>query len=172
MSHLHLTKQALVCFRWPNSTPFSGHQLPKTRAYGPSPASPPCLPNEDPILPQDTLSLCAVISVMLAVKVARSNEKVSRAHLPTYMFLPQGADCHCSPGSPWAKATFSIPTEPTLCPIFCSIASTLPFLVSAPFCPQKLFCILLLQTMLPHPMDAARPHGTLAMGHVSKLMQY
>jgi hypothetical protein len=43
MSYLRLTREALRCFRWPNSPPFSGHQHHKTKPpLGLSSATLPC----------------------------------------------------------------------------------------------------------------------------------
>jgi hypothetical protein len=42
MAYLRWAREAFLCFRWPNSPPFSGLQHPKTKPpYGVSPASPP-----------------------------------------------------------------------------------------------------------------------------------
>jgi hypothetical protein len=109
MSYLHLTRQALVCFRWPNSPPFSGRQHPKTKPpYGLYPLCPTKLLFFCKII----VSLSAVNFGMLAVHVATRIEIFECAHLPTPMFSQQGSHCHYSSGSPLANVTFSLPSEP------------------------------------------------------------
>jgi hypothetical protein len=109
MSCLHLTRQALVYFRWPNSPSLCGHQHLKTKPpYGLSPDSPPCPTRL--LFFHKIFRPCAFSGGMLAMYVAAGNETLSCAHLPK--FSPKGAHCHCSPESPWANTTSSIPPEP------------------------------------------------------------